>query len=116
MGKTASHQMTNLRTLAPLIRAVSTRTTRLPPKQANPVYLTPEFRAWRTQVVSRAGSRCEAVEHGHRCSRAWPEHRMYADHIIELRDGGSLLDINNGQCLCHTHHERKSALMRGRRL
>jgi 5-methylcytosine-specific restriction protein A len=109
--------MTKLRTLAPLVRTLDTSTTRLPLKQADPHYLTAEHRAWRAQVLARAGGRCEAVDdHGHRCSKAQPEHRMFADHIVELREGGSLLDINNGQCLCFVHHERKSAAMRARRL
>lgn len=103
--------MTRLRSLGPVVGAIDTRTTRLPPKppkQTNPVYLTDDYRAWRADVVARAGGRCEAVDHGHRCSRASPEHRMYADHIRELSDGGLLLDLNNGQCLCAVHHERKT--------
>ena len=108
--------MARLRTLGPLVRAIDTSTTRLPPKQADPHYLTPEHRTWREQVLARAGGRCEAIERGHRCSKAAPEHRMFADHIVELRDGGRLLDLNNGQCLCFSHHERKSAALRSRRL
>ena len=46
--------------------------------------------------------------HGHRCSRAQPEHRMYADHIVEIKDGGSILDVTNGQCLCYSHHTIKT--------
>ena len=108
--------MTRLRTLGPLVRTIDTSTTRLPPKQADPHYLTPEHRAWREQVLARAGGRCEAIDHGHRCNKAQPEHRMFADHIVEVRDGGRLLDLNNGQCLCFSHHERKSAAARARRL
>jgi 5-methylcytosine-specific restriction protein A len=33
---------------------------------------------------------------------------MYADHIVELRDGGQPFDLRNGQCLCAVHHERKT--------
>jgi hypothetical protein len=33
---------------------------------------------------------------------------VYADHIVELRDGGSLTDPSNGQCLCRSHHEIKT--------
>lgn len=107
--------MTKLRTLAPLVHAIDTRTTPLPPKVKDPVYCTPEFIAWRTQVVARAGGRCEALDRGHRCSKAYPDHRMYADHVREIKDGGSVLDLNNGQCLCYAHHERKSAAERTRR-
>lgn len=109
--------MTKLRTLAPLVAAIDTRTTKLPPKTAEPYYLTPEHRAWRAKVVARAGGRCEAVgQHGHRCSKAEPEHRLIADHVVEIKDGGRPLDFNNGQCLCFSHHERKSAAERARRL
>jgi 5-methylcytosine-specific restriction enzyme A len=108
--------MTKLTTLAPLIRPIDTRTTKLPPKQADPHYLTPVHRAWREQVLARAGGRCEAIDHGHRCSKAQPEHRMFADHIVEIKDGGRALDLNNGQCMCFSHHERKSAASRAQRL
>jgi hypothetical protein len=105
-----------LRSLAPLVSTLDTRTTKLPPKVKDEAYTTPQYRAWRAQVVARAGGQCEAVDQGHRCSKAMPEHRMYSDHIVELRDGGSLLDINNGQCLCASHHELKTIAARARRL
>lgn len=95
---------------------MDTRTTRLSPKVKDAVYTTPEFRAWRAQVMARAGARCEAVDdHGHRCTKASPDHRMYADHIIELRDGGAVHDVNNGRCLCRSHHELKTIAARMRR-
>ncbi len=34
----------------------------------------------------------------------------------ELKDNGSLLDINNGQCLCSSHHQIKTIDARIRRL
>jgi 5-methylcytosine-specific restriction protein A len=34
---------------------------------------------------------------------------MFADHIVEIKDGGALLDLRNGQCLCGSHHEIKTA-------
>jgi 5-methylcytosine-specific restriction protein A len=109
--------MPRLRSLGPMVRTIDTRTTPLPPKQKDPVYNTPEFRAWRAVVVHRAGGRCEAVDaFGLRCTKAEPEHRMYADHRIELRDGGALLDINNGQCLCASHHELKTYAARAQRM
>jgi hypothetical protein len=33
---------------------------------------------------------------------------MFADHIVELRDGGSRTDPLNGQCLCGKHHSLKT--------
>ncbi|MGD0420627.1 MAG: HNH endonuclease signature motif containing protein [Xanthobacteraceae bacterium] len=75
-------------------------------------YHSPEYRRWRDAVKARAGYRCEAVEHGRRCERQAPADRLYADHINEVADGGDRYDVHNGQCLCHAHHEKKSALMR----
>ena len=107
--------MPTLRTLAPRIRSVRPR-VELPPKQREPIYATPQFQTWRAQVVARADGRCEAIDRGHRCSKAAPEHRMYADHIVELRDGGKPFDVANGQCLCASHHQFKTMAMRNRRL
>src|SRR5262245_53135513 len=98
--------MPKLRTIGPLVRTldVSTAKIRPPPKLKDPRYDTVEYRAWRTQVVARAGGRCEAIDSwGNRCAKAEPAHRMYADHKQELKDNGSLLDLNNGQCLCASH-------------
>jgi 5-methylcytosine-specific restriction enzyme A len=108
--------MAKLRTLGPLLRAFDTRTTRPPPRQIDPVYNTSEFQTWRARVVERAGYQCEAIDNGHRCSKARPEHRLYADHIVELRDGGPPFDLNNGRCLCASHHELKTIATRARRL
>jgi 5-methylcytosine-specific restriction enzyme A len=108
--------MPKLRSLPSLLRSVDTRTVRPPPKVKDPIYNTPAFRAWRAKVVARAGGRCEAMDDGHRCMKAQPEHRLYADHIVELRDGGSLLDLNNGQCLCYQHHTIKTIAVRTKRL
>lgn len=99
--------MARLRTLAPRIRTLDTRTVPLPPKRPDLVYQSPEFGAWRARVVARAGGQCQAVDGGRRCDKAKPHHRMYADHIVALRDGGDPFDVSNGQCLCHMHHERK---------
>jgi hypothetical protein len=109
--------MSKLKSLAPLVRTTNTATVPLPPKVKDVVYTTPQYRAWRAQVVARAHGRCEAVDkYGHRCINEQPHHRMYSDHIKELRDGGSLLDINNGQCLCASHHTLKTIDARTRRL
>jgi len=106
--------MPKLRSLPPLVRVRETGLLpRKPPKPLDPIYNTPEFKAWAAQIVARAGGQCEAVDrHGHRCPKARPEYRVYADHRVELKDGGSLLDPANGQCLCASHHEIKTAEVR----
>lgn len=53
------------------------------------------------------GKRCEAS--------AANGHRMNADHIIERADGGALLDVNNGQCLCTAHNTLKGNRARAAR-
>lgn len=105
-----------LRTIAPLIRSIDTRTVKLPPKQVDPLYLSQQYREWREAVVSRAGRRCEVVENGKRCWKAEPKFRMYADHIVEVRDGGSRFDLANGCCKCSSHHGRKTIDERVKRL
>jgi 5-methylcytosine-specific restriction enzyme A len=105
-----------MRMLRPAVRVVDTRTVKRPDKPLDPFYNTPGFIAFRAEVIGRAGRRCEAIERGVRCTKAWPTHRVYADHIVELRDGGSPFDPRNGQCLCASHHQSKTFLARQSRM
>jgi hypothetical protein len=107
--------MPKLRSLAFPVAYANTRIVKLSPRLLDPAYSSPEFKAWRTQVIAHAGYQCEAIDHGQRCPKAKPEHRLFADHIIELRDGGELLDLNNGQCLCGEHHTLKTMAARAQR-
>lgn len=77
------------------------------PKKANDHYLTPEHKAWRKAVLTRAGFHCEG-EGPH----SGP---LHADHIVEVKDGGAKLDPSNGRCLCQACHNRKTADERSRR-
>src|SRR5262245_53036956 len=105
-----------MRMLQPAVRTLDTRTIKRPSKVLDPFYNTPQFIGWRTEIIARAGRRCEHVDkQGRRCTKGWPQHRVYADHIIELRDGGPPFDARNGQCLCAAHHESKTYLARQRR-
>ena len=83
------------------------RTVQLPPKQRAQIYGTPEHVAWSRAVVVRAGRQCQqcGTTHG----------RMHADHIKEVKDGGALLDMANGQCLCHACHTVKTMIERAKR-
>ena len=101
-------------TLAPLLKPRALRFQEQK-KQADERYLSSEHRAWREAVVSRAGRRCEAVEDGRRCHKAEPEYRMFADHIVELSDGGAQFDTGNGRCLCGRHHTLKTVQARATR-
>lgn len=84
--------------------------TRLPPprKEVDPHYLSAEHKAWSAEVFKRAAGRCQAPG----CTKAAPEHRMFADHIVEMKDGGSATDPANGQLLCGAHHSAKTAKVR----
>jgi 5-methylcytosine-specific restriction enzyme A len=104
-----------LGSLPPRIAQADTRRLKPPPKRADPELLTEQYRVWRTEVLRRAGYRCQAVENGLRCTKAAPRHRMFADHTIERADGGALLDPSNGQCLCGAHHSLKTVAERTKR-
>lgn len=98
------------------IAATDYRRVKPPAKKAASIYQTPEFKAWRAAVVERAGGRCEAINpDGKRCRKAVPYHRMFADHRVELKDGGAAFDVENGQCLCGAHHTAKTMTARAAR-
>lgn len=107
--------MPKIRMLTPRIGTLDTRTARVPPKQADPYYLTPQHRAWARDVIDRAGGRCEAIDEatGERCTKAEPYHRMFADHVEERRDGGA--DLGQGKCMCGSHHTEKTTAARAAR-
>ncbi len=90
---------TTLRNLRQRLPELDVRTARPAPTTADRELLTSEHRAWRHAVLSRACHRCEWMERGVRCARTAPTHRLFADHIVERRDGGAALDVANGQCL-----------------
>lgn len=99
----------------PRLGTAKTRRIATPPKVAQSFYSTPEYQAWREAVIARAGRQCEALIDGKRCWKAEPHNRMFADHIVEIKDGGARLDPSNGRCLCGAHHSAKTAEVRGAR-
>lgn len=107
--------MAKLKTVRLGLKPVDLRTVRPAPKRADPELGTEAHRQWAEAVKARAGYRCEAVDHGQRCTVTAPA-RLFADHIIERRDGGDPLDTRNGQCLCGSHHIRKTAAARAARM
>jgi 5-methylcytosine-specific restriction enzyme A len=96
-----------LSNLPPRIASPDLRRVQPAQKQADAHYQTPEHRAWRAEVIRRAGQSCQ------RCGKSGI--RLFADHIQELRDGGSALDPANGAALCGGCHTRKTAQARARR-
>ena len=104
-----------LRTMGVAIRTFDARAVKVAPKVAAPIYRCRSYREWREIIISRAGGRCEAIVDGQRCAKARPGHRMYADHIEEIRDGGDRFDLQNGRCLCGSHHTAKTYRARAQR-
>lgn len=89
---------------------LDTRIARPAPKQADPHYHTPEHQRWRAEVIRRAGGMCQAPG----CGRTGI--RLFADHVVELQDGGSPTDPANGQALCGSCHTAKTARARAARM
>jgi 5-methylcytosine-specific restriction protein A len=105
----------SLRKLPPLAPTVESGVIKRPTKTADPFYSTPEYETWRETVIDRAGRRCQVIDNGRRCRKGEPAHRMFADHVIEVSDGGARYDPANGQCLCGSHHTIKTMRERARR-
>ena len=105
-----------LRCTPSMLRLADISAVRLPPKVAAPIYSTAAFKAWRTAVIERANNRCEWKGCGVMGSPMVTGSRMFADHIVELKDGGAPFDPANGQCLCGKHHSLKTIAERSKRL
>lgn len=102
-----SRNKRRVRHLASPIAILDTTTARLPPKTADPFYLSKPWRDLVGSILAERGRRCEE------CGRT--DGRIYGDHIVELRDGGEPLDRRNILMRCHACHERKGAAERARR-
>lgn len=102
-------KVARLTSIASKVVTLDIRSAKPAPKEVDPHYLTPEHQAWRAEVISRAGGRCQYLG----CGRK--EQRMFADHIKERSDGGEPYDVRNGQCLCGSHHTLKTIRKRAER-
>ena len=100
--------MARLRMLSSRVARHDTRTALPPPKQPDPHYGSAAHRAWRDAVIARADHACQ------RCGRR--EVRLFADHVVERRDGGAALDLTNGQALCGACHTTKTVAARAARM
>ena len=101
--------MTKIRAAKPRIAMNGQRITP-PPKVRAQVYGTPRHRAWAAEVVRRSGGVCQDVT----CSNPISGGRLFADHKVELRDGGGF-NLANGVALCGACHTRKTLAERARR-
>lgn len=106
--------MAKLRTIGQKLRP-STRQTKVivREKQASPFYLSSDWKALMRHLIKVRGRRCEDPGH----DRAQPIEgvRIYGDHIVEIKDGGGLLDPCNIMLRCAKCHGRKTAAARGDR-
>lgn len=104
--------MTKLHAIGPRIAAIDVRSARPSPKTVDPFYLTPEYQAWRAEVIRRSGGRCQDAL----CRSPWRRGiRLFADHIVEIKDGGAPLDPDNGMTRCGSCHTRKTIEVRAER-
>src|SRR3954471_20014889 len=83
-----------LRMLRPKVSTLNTSVARLPPKEADPFYSTPEWRATRQRVFRRDGYCCVIPGCGRRA--------VVCDHVVTRRDGGTD-DDGNLRSLCRDH-------------
>ncbi len=101
--------MARLATMKPRLSTTPFR-LKVAPKEVEPHYQSPEHREWRAAVIKRAGGICQ----GRGCGRS--DTRLFADHIVELKDGGAPLALSNGQALCGACHQAKTARARAKRM
>jgi 5-methylcytosine-specific restriction protein A len=92
---------------------IATRAPRLAsPKVAASIYQTAEYREWRRSVIGRSGGHCQDPA----CADPMRSTRLFADHVVELRDGGAPFDVVNGLARCGAYHSKKTLAERARRM
>jgi 5-methylcytosine-specific restriction protein A len=108
--------MTNPPRLSLLRSRVQMASQRLQPrpKTAAPVYTSPEWRSLIAAIIRERGRHCEDP----RCQtpNRGAGQRIFGDHVVELQDGGALLDPNNIMLRCSPCHGRKTVAERNKRM
>lgn len=105
--------MPKLKNMAARVTTLETRTAPLPPKTIDPFYLSREWRALVGKIKRERGETCEDP------SCKGPHHRgqrIYADHVVEIQDGGAKLDARNVMLRCARSHGLKTARERAGRM
>jgi 5-methylcytosine-specific restriction protein A len=102
--------------LSMLAGRVSLATPRLTPrtKQISDVYHSKPWVELRATIIKQRGRRCEDAN----CTtpNRGEGRQIYADHVVELQDGGTLLDPNNVLLRCAPCHTRKTLAERAKRM
>jgi len=80
-----------------MIGQADLRVAKAPPKEADPFYLSPEWKALRMACLTRDRFRCTAPG----CDRP----AIVADHIVSRKAGGRD-ELGNLRSLCRTHDNR----------
>ena len=101
--------MGRLRQLGQRLKPLHTARAAFPPKTSDSFYQSPEWREFSTAVKQERGNCCEEQDCGYRGPR------LIADHIIEVKDGGALLDRRNILLRCMPCHNTKTALTQRQR-
>ncbi|MDZ4738361.1 MAG: HNH endonuclease [Alphaproteobacteria bacterium] len=104
--------MPKLKTMASRVNKLDTRTAPLPAKTCDPFYLS---REWRVLVAKIRRERGDACEDANCKGPHYPGQRIYADHIVEISDGGAKLDPRNVLLRCSRSHGLKTARERVKR-
>ncbi|UMM63108.1 HNH endonuclease [Aristophania vespae] len=92
--------VSSLRKISPAIAVL--------PKTADSFYQSKEWRSLVVTIIRKRGRICE------KCGRS--NCRLFADHIIEIKDGGPKLDQRNIQLLCGSCHTLKTNQARAHRM
>jgi 5-methylcytosine-specific restriction enzyme A len=102
-----------LKNLPPMLGRQQVKIVGAEPKRADPYYHSAAHQQWRRAVIERAAGRCQDRQ----CQTpARTGIRLFADHVVELRDGGSPTDLGNGLARCGACHTRKTAAARAARM
>ena len=102
-----------LRTLPSRLRPLNMSIAQPMPKQVDPFYVSPEWRALMAEIIAERGRRCEdpdcTTPHG-------AAMKIHGDHEIERADGGAPLDKANIKLRCQGCHNRVTAQRRAARM
>ena len=104
--------MRRLKSLPPHVAKLDTSIAPLPPKESDPFYLSREWRALVAKIKRERGDVCEDP---HCKGPHTPGQRIYADHIVEIQDGGAKLDATGILLRCARSHSLKTARERTKR-
>jgi hypothetical protein len=103
-----------LRVIGHKLRPSTRARIALPAKKAKAFYLSPEWRALMVVLIKQRGRRCQDPQHDP--SKPRDGVRIFGDHVVEIDDGGALLEPSNIMLRCGACHTRKTAAVRARRV